>query len=208
MPELKLAVCIPSGDMVHMDFAASLGVMLAQLAARQVPSVLINEKSAVLQRSRQTLVNRALSQEASHLLFLDSDMIFPPDTALRLLAHKVDIVGVAAAKRRPPFTPSALTLQGEPLVFSPGDGLVEAGSIGLAGTLIRAEVFRQIGKPWFPVTWQGEDDSGADLWTGEDYGFCEKVRQAGLQISVDAQLSYQFGHLGQRRFALDRSAGS
>jgi hypothetical protein len=36
---------------------------------------------------------------ASHILFLDSDMTFPPDTLQRLLDHKVPIVGADYVKR-------------------------------------------------------------------------------------------------------------
>ncbi len=202
MPELKLAVCVPSGDMVHMDFAVSLGVMLAQLASREVPTLLINEKSAILQKSRQALVNRALSNNASHLLFLDSDMTFPPDTALQLLAHDRDIVGIAAPKRRDNLESSAMKVWGERLTFGPEDGLIDVDWLGFGGVMIRATVFQKLDKPWFPTRFERTDPEKGDVWIGEDYGFCEKARAAGFSIQVDAGLSCRFGHLGQHRFIL------
>lgn len=202
MTVLRIAVCVPSGDMVHMDFASALGVMLAHMAARQVPTLLINEKSAILQKSRQNLVNRASANDASHVLFLDSDMTFPPDTAERLLAHDRDIVGVAAPKRRPDLTSSAMKVWGERLTFGPDEGLIDVDWLGFGGVLIRAEVFQALDKPWFPTRFERTDPQHGDVWISEDYGFCEKARAAGYAIQVDTGLSYRFGHLGQHRFTL------
>ncbi|WP_416897894.1 MAG: hypothetical protein ACMVY4_21005 [Minwuia sp.] len=200
---VKIAICIPSGDMVHMDFTVSLSVMLARLGAQRIDCSLYNVKTTILSKGRQTLVNRALASGASHLLFLDSDMSFPPETALQLLGHRVDIAGVTYTTRRDgALMSSALKRWGERLAVGPDDGLVEADFIGFGGVLIRADVFRAIEKPWFPIAFRGEDPEKGDQWLGEDYGFCEKARAAGYRIHVDAGLSYRFGHAGQRTFRL------
>ncbi|WP_417519130.1 hypothetical protein [Minwuia sp.] len=200
---VKLAICVPSGDMVHMDFATSLGVMLARLAAQRVQSSLYNIRTTILSQGRQTLVNQALAADATHLLFLDSDMSFPPDTAMRLLSHNLDIVGIAAAMRREnSLLPSALKRWGERVSLTPDDGLVEVDYLGFGGILIRRAVFKAIDKPWFPISFRETHPEKGDIWIGEDYGFCEKARAAGYRIHVDAGLSFRFGHMGQRRFRL------
>jgi hypothetical protein len=201
--KLKLAICIPSGDMVHMDFASSLAVMLARLAARQIECSLYNIKTTILSKGRQTLVNQALSTECTHLLFIDSDMTFPPHTPVQLLAHQQDIVGIAAATRRENrLLNSAQTKWGQRLKAGAEDGLVEVDYLGFGCVLIRAEVFRALEKPWFPIEYRGSDSENQDIWLGEDYGFCEKARAAGFSIAVDAALSWQVGHAGQRIFRL------
>lgn len=200
---LKLAICIPSGDMVHMDFASSLAVMLARLATARIECSLYNIKTTILSKGRQTLVNKALSTDCTHLLFIDSDMVFPPDTAVRLLSHGKDIAGIAAATRRENrLLNSAQTTWGERLKAGPDDGLVEVDYLGFGCVLIRADVFQAMEKPYFPISFKEHDPEAGDIWLGEDYGFCEKARAAGYTIHVDAALSHRFGHLGQRTFRL------
>jgi hypothetical protein len=200
---LKLAICIPSSDMVHMDFATSLGVMLARLAAARIECALYNVKTTILSKGRQTLVNKALSTGSTHLLFIDSDMVFPPETATHLLSHQKDIVGIAAATRRENrLLNSAQTRWGERLKAGPDDGLVQVDYLGFGCVLIRAEVFAKLDKPYFPIRYKETDPEIGDVWLGEDYGFCEKVRAAGYSIHVDTALSHRFGHLGQRAFRL------
>lgn len=201
--KLKLAICIPSGDMVHMDFASSLAVMLARLATRRIECSLYNIKTTILSKGRQTLVNKALVTGCSHLLFIDSDMTFPPETAVQLLSHGKDIVGIAAATRRENrLLNSAQTAWGQRLKAGPDDGLVNVDYLGFGCVLIRADVFRTLEKPWFPIRYKEHDPEKGDVWLGEDYGFCEMARGAGYSIHVDTALSYQFGHLGQRAFRL------
>lgn len=199
----KLAICIPSGDMVHMDFTTSLGVMLARLAAARVDCALYNVRTTILSKGRQTLVNKAMSTGSTHLLFIDSDMVFPPETAVRLLSHQKDIVGIAAATRRENrLLNSAQTRWGERLTAGPEEGLLQVDYLGFGCILIRSEVFAAIEKPYFPIHFKEHDPETGDVWIGEDYGFCEKARAAGYAIHVDTALSHRFGHLGQRAFRL------
>ena len=57
---------------------------------------------------------------------------------------------------------------------------------GLACALIRTDVFRRIGKPWFVFSEQ----------RGEDYAFCKKCSDAGIAIYVDTRVGC--GHIHDR----------
>lgn len=200
-----IAVCVPSPDMVHMDFAVSLAAMLSFTAVHRITTLLINEKTSLIQRGRQNLVNRALRHKATHLLFLDSDMTFPRETALRLLRHNLDIIATAYSTRKEEGqTTTAMQQWGRRLAIRPGDGLVEADYVGFSGIMVRAEVFRRMEKPYFPVTYLETSSRAGDIWVGEDYGFCDKARELGYRILVDAELSYRIGHLGQKDYRLDQ----
>lgn len=205
---VKLAICVPSGEMVHMDFAVSLSAMLARLGVQRVRCSIYNAKTTILSKGRQTLVNQALSTGSTHILFLDSDMSFPADTAFRLLQHDLDIVGAAYPTRREErLMNSAQKRWGERLKAGPDDGVVEVDYIGFGVILFRAEVFRRIEKPWFPIEYRGVDPEKGEIWVGEDFGFCEKARAAGYRVHVDAGLSWQVGHAGQRTFRMQDIAG-
>ena len=104
-----VAICIPSGDMVHADFAANLAALCLDPGAR---TGVINCKSSLVAVARNQCVAAALHINATHVLFLDSDMVFPLDTLKRLLKHEKDIVGALYSRRRPPFDPTGLPFDG------------------------------------------------------------------------------------------------
>lgn len=65
-------------------------------------------------------------------------------------------------------------------------GLLPVYACGLAGMLIRRDVFEQIPPPWFELGRTNPEEIGEDVW------FCEKLRRAGIPIVVD--LDSVFGH--------------
>src|SRR5271170_1557842 len=97
---LIVAICVPSGDMVHADFAANLAALCIDPGAQ---TAVINCKGSIIAVVRNQCVAAARLIKATHVLFLDSDMVFPLDTMKRLLKHDKDIVGALYAARRPPF---------------------------------------------------------------------------------------------------------
>jgi hypothetical protein len=97
---------------------------------------------------------------------------------------------------------------GERVELAPGDGLVEVDYLGFGGVMIRRAVFERLEKPWFPIRFRGVGPDGNDIWSGEDYGFCDKAREAGFALHVDAALSFRFGHLGQQQFRLSPRGGN
>ena len=99
MRDRFLVIGVPSRDMVHTDFAMSL-VYVFHTAGCRVS--MVNSKSSVLPVQRNEIVREAIRLKATHLLFVDSDMRLPLDTAARLLAHGKDVVGAAYVRRVPP----------------------------------------------------------------------------------------------------------
>ncbi len=139
-------------------------------------------------RGRNNLVADALALGAEWLWFLDDDHAFAPDLLLRLLAHQVDIVTPVYLQRMMPFAPVAYTHR-EGADYFPmhlhdyePDELVEIHSAGTGGMLIRSEVFRAVGKPWF--------EHG---YASEDLIFCDKARDAGFPIHCDT--GARLGHI-------------
>ena len=97
----KVAICFPSMDMVHADFALALAGLCNSTAPIETP--LINNKSSIVAIARNDGVRKAQEFGADYILFLDSDMIFPRTTLHRLLLHRKDIVGATYSKRVRPF---------------------------------------------------------------------------------------------------------
>lgn len=185
----KIAICFPSHDMVHADFALSLAGLCA--VAHPLDVVVVNPKSSIVAQARNNGVARAQEVGADVLLFLDSDMVFPANTLIRLLAHRKAIVGAVYTKRLPPYELLGQPVDGAGLSQ---DGLAEMVRMPTGCLLIAMSVFERLKPPFFRF---GCDEAAGTI-LGEDYAFCDAVRQNGMQIWADMELSREIGHIGQR----------
>lgn len=185
----KVAICFPSSDVVHADFALSLAGLCA--AAPPIPVVTINPKSSIVAVARNNGVARAQDVGADAILFLDSDMVFPADVLVRLMARRKAIVGAIYTKRLPPYEILGNTLV--PDAKADEAGLVEMQRLPTGCLLIAMKVFDYLKRPYF--RFGVNEENGAIL--GEDYAFCDMVRAAGFHIWADLNVSRDIGHLGQ-----------
>ena len=190
--EPTIAIGIPSGDMVHADFAMRLATLCLNPGAK---SFLINAKSSLVAIGRNQCAEAAKLANASHLLFLDSDMIFPADTIKRLLKHQKDIVGAVYSRRAAPFHALGVTFEGEHI--APTKDLRRMQIIPTGCMMIRLSVFDKLSKPWFSTQIEGEKIRG------EDYYFCNRAAEAGFEIWCDGDLSKEVGHIGQKIYTLE-----
>jgi hypothetical protein len=192
---LKIALCFPSGDMVHADFALSFAGLCNSIGDFQ--TILINNKSSIVAVARNNAVHMAQEFGADFMLFLDSDMVFPRSTLHRLLAHGKDIVGATYTKRVPPFDVLGAQTDQQPEAEM-SQGLIEMRHIPTGCLLIRMAVFDALRKPYF--RFQANEQNGNIV--GEDYLFCDLARAAGFRVWCDAALSAEIGHIGQRIYRL------
>lgn len=195
----RVAICVPSGDMVHADFAMSLAALA--FTAR-VPIAILNAKGSLVVTNRNTLVEQAAQLDCEWLLFLDSDLLFPRDTIAQLLAHGKDIVGATYCKRVAPFEVLGRTIDGEPLEAA--TGLVKVGGLPTGCLLVRRSVFERLREPYFrtPAHEAGEIEGLPAHIEGEDYYFCRVAREAGFSVWLDVDLTMKIGHIGQQIFAI------
>jgi len=139
----------------------------------------------------------ALEQNATHTLWIDSDMSFPEDTLLRFLRRDEPIVGINAMSRRPPYRCTAQVRPDEPMVTNPdSSGLEKAHRMGFGMMWIATSVFREMEAPYFDFEWVPEKN----CWRGEDYYFFEKARKLGHSFYVDHDLSLWVQHHGDFGF--------
>ena len=191
---MRLAVGVPCTDRVHTDFAFALaGITMRQTAFKQL-ALIKGQASISAAKARNNLVYGAKSIGATHLLMLDSDMIFPLDTIDRLAAHNVPIVGCIYRRRNEPFELMG-RVEGREVTEEPLEGLVKMDLLPTGVMLVQMSVFDKIEKPWFKNdirAYNGEMTIG-----GEDIIFCEEARKAGFGVWCDADLSNEVGHLCQ-----------
>jgi len=141
---------------------------------------------------REAVLQAALGCQATHVLWLDTDMTFPEDTVSRLAAHDRPIVACNCVMRDPRILFTAERANERIETRPDSTGLEAVDSIGLAVVLMRTDVVADLPRPWFR---HGLTDAGVDI--GEDRMFCRALRQAGHDIYIDHDLSKEIGHIGQ-----------
>jgi hypothetical protein len=157
----------------------------------------IYDASSILLNQRENLASQAIEINADYMLWLDSDMMFPSTTAMRMMSHNKNVVAANYMKRSVPLNSVAYEQRGNwdnwlPLMSE--EGLVSVEGVGMGCMMIKTEILKEIEKPWFAFEYKDES------WHGEDFYFQEKLRNAGHEIFIDMNLSRQIRHIGQWAF--------
>lgn len=208
--KLNLLIGAPSTGMWTSGFGMCLQNMMGHLMSTPVPGFREQRmqpevvKGSILPRSRGNLVKRALKEQFTHLLFIDTDQTFPRETAHRLLQHRKDVVGCNIATKEIPASPTARrkssSPDGEP-VYTDSDSppLEKVWRLGTGIMLIDVRVFKKIGPGCFEIRWIEEIQD----YRGEDWNMCLEMERAGFDIWVDHKLSDEVGHLGEFKYTHD-----
>lgn len=204
-PPIKVALCIPWGNQVDAMFAWSLARLYGRIVGEfVVPGyadvAMFTVNGSYLPQSRRELVQAALEWEATHLLWLDSDMVFPDHVFRSLLKHDKPMVGCNYARRRPPYSPTAIKTIGEAEALcyttDTSTGLEEVDAVGFGVLLMQASILPSISPKAFEIVL---DDQG-HLRIGEDVNFCKLAKEAGFGVFVDHDLSKEIGHMGSFQY--------
>ena len=214
----KLVLASAGYGQVTSEFCYSLA-----LAVKDLPCAmrLDYESGCYVHRNRNNLLDRALKSDATHLMFLDTDIAFPRDGIQQLIARQKPIIGGAYNLKKPPVDGRTTTtvkalerdLQGRPH----GEWIMdkskpfECRAIPTGFMLIELDVLRRLeaeGRaPEFGGDRAGSPDKGPRNWfdfasyngfVGEDVYFCDFVRERGVPIWCDPTI--RLGHIGPTVF--------
>ncbi len=219
---VNITVCVPSQSNVSAFFAYDLAQMMSFTASHYVQPGVIGglglgiQVGTYVHVARQMLAQAALTNDSDYLLFIDSDMRFPPDALIQLLVHQLPMVGINYVARM--YPPRYLAVKTAADIDDPdskgliletlpeSEGLEQVDAVGFGLVLIRRDVFEALPKPrehgpWWWYQWMPAH--GAQI--GEDMYFCRAVRKAGIQIMVDHDLSKQVKHVGLEQYTLEHA---
>jgi len=176
--------------------------LFSTLALANYDTALLGQTGPVLDFNRNFVCKMALEHSATHVCFIDTDMVFPSDTINRLLEISKPVVGVASRKKKLPrqYTievdeatgarpiadselPAApfCRIGGSPILVGTGIMLIDLQTINTA-----------LAKPWFKFeTFWNDKEVG---YTGEDLYFCRKTWAAGLEVWCDPTINVK--HIG------------
>lgn len=186
----KLLVGIPHKDDVTLEWALAFRNMQIN-----VPSVFTCSRGTPWDMARNEIVRAAQTNQVEWLFFLDTDVVIPPDTIARLMAHNLPIVSGVYFTRSPPLEPTVWKeVKGgkQAIPFQVGQ-MIEADFIGAGCLLIHMSVFDKITKPYFEWTLSFEDPNDFSKGRSEDFEWCKKVRDRGYKILVDTSIQCRHG---------------
>lgn len=167
--------------------------------------------SSIITRARNALVHQFMLSDCTDMLFIDADINFKNTDVLRLLALSGDKDVVCGAYPRRGgktsfFTDLDFTRNGEVIHE---DGLLRVKRIGTGFMLIRRHVIERLIERHPEWRYHVDvDDSHhyavfdfqatPEGYIGEDYLFCDRVREAGMQVHLDPEVN--LGHFGSQEF--------
>ena len=191
---MKILIAVPCMDQVPAVFCQSLRML-------KTPSdcSLAMQMGSLIYVSRNNLATKAIQADVDYVFWLDSDMVFEPDTLLRMLdvmqKNDLDILSGLYFRRVPPYTPVLFDklemVQDSMFEWSEfqeiPDTLFEVGGCGFGCVLMKAD-------PFFDVQSRFGNMFAPIGNTGEDLAFCWRARQCGFKVWCDPSIIC--GHVG------------
>ena len=224
---IRLFIATPCfGGMCHTQFVQSLIALTSVLRDIGVYceySLLSGE--SLISRARNSLVAQFMSKDFTHLLFLDSDLVFEPIAVLRLLASRLEFCGAIYPKKainwervRAPCASCPDNIS-DLNVNRLDDAEVQAeflpvkhlatGFMCFRRSVIEALVLKHPNRKyrnnvagyaecgdWFYDLFAVGVVDGEYL--SEDYYFCHLARECGIELWAD--IKTKLGHIGQMTY--------
>lgn len=149
--------------------------------------------------ARNHLVEIMLGAGLEWMFMLDSDVVCPPDTILRLQAHKQPIISGIYCRRSPPEGLPVMQRGGSWVVDYPPNSVIEVDVVGSGCLLIHRSVFEKLppqrpGKRWFDWRVDMREHMPIHECLSEDFTFCSHARKNGYRILVDTSIMCK--HIG------------
>jgi len=198
---MRLVIGGPTRDIVPSSFAmdlARLALFTKEFGPWDVVH-LVFEVATYVHVGREAVLKQAQAVGATHILWIDTDMTFPADTAIRLEAHHKPIVACNCLMREPDqplFTSwrSGLRVRTGPTSV----GLEVVDTVGMGVMLMRVDVVADLPRPVFR---HGLTDDGGDV--GEDVRLCRILTAQGHRLFSDHDVSKEVRHIGLYAFGPD-----
>lgn len=173
---MKLLIAVPTLDFLHFEFVQCLTNLIMRLNREGENFEVKFMAGTLVYAARNKLVEHAINNEFTHVLWLDSDMVFQDSILEDLLFCEKDIVCGRFNARRKPFVSCQFSklVPLERIDDYPLDTFEIAGC-GFGCVLTTVDVLKDIsqkqGTCFLPM-------SGF----GEDLAFCVRAKESGYKI--------------------------
>lgn len=160
--------------------------------------MLLTTEYSLIYDARERIVHKALDNSSTdYVLFIDSDIVFEPDTLLKLIktskVHQNCIISGAYSFKQDNGNIVGFDLYGNEITKDMYGNLsfVMASSIGMGMCLIPRNILEHIVKEY-----EGSGIFHPFSGMGEDISFCRRVTSAGYKILIDRNVNC--GHVGKK----------
>jgi hypothetical protein len=196
--DVKVAICIPTRELMHSRCSFSLYNLAIELSAYNIEHRLFLSPGTLIANQRHELVKVAKEWGATHVMFIDSDIVFEPSHVISLIEFNEPIVGAAYSKRIEPLITTAWHKIGDwsthVVLTEQTDSHIQVEAMALGFCLIKTSVFDELELPWFILGFHNGE------YTGEDIEFFRKCFAADIPVWLDVKTSLEIGHLGIKEY--------
>ena len=187
----KLLIAVPCTDYIHADFVKSLLALQAHLSREGIVHHVEVLSGTLVYFARNRLACQAVNEGYTHILFLDSDMVFDKTIVETLDFCGKDFVCGAFVSRRPPYGKCVFrSLQPLEKVKDWGMEPFRIAGCGMACTMISTEIIKEVQRR-FGQCFDPERIDGTAF--GEDLAFCWRVNAVGAEMWCEP--TARLGHI-------------
>ena len=175
---MRLLIAVPTTDYLPAGFVKSLCNLQMELNRKRVNYQVEVQDGTLVYFARNKLSNKAINEGFTHVLWLDSDMIFNEQVVEDLMFCGKEMVCGSFVSRRPPYGPciySSIKKYNVEKVKEFGTKPFRVDGCGFACVLTTTELLMAVNQK-FGTTFQPTD------YYGEDLAFCWRVGQIGREI--------------------------
>ena len=203
----KLWIAVPAYDgTVTCETAESLNAEVYEALARGWPYVVqFYQQDPIISYARNFLVMRFLASDFTDMIFIDSDIGFPMGTLCKLAEYDVDVVACSYPYRTEPINYPVRYLD-KPELWANEQGLIEVAGLPTGCFAIKRHVLERLIELHPELMYRDRTGEKAyslfdfkvrdGVFYGEDYTFCNYVRDAGFKIFMDPMV--EMTHTGTK----------
>jgi hypothetical protein len=225
----KLFIALPIYGGIDPGFHASCLNLVRQMTIGN-PGFDVDIKhlfgDSAIGRARNTLTRLFLESDATHMLFIDSDLTFSVDHVRRIMEHDDDVVGGLYCKKQDgPNAELVINCCNNPeqIDSGPRDGLMTVRYIGTGFMRIARSVFEKMIERYPEIAYKEDPDHKKTAWDfwhmgvydyakngypndwaprylSEDWWFCQRCQDLGIKVWADRRIGLK--HAGSALFPL------
>lgn len=187
----RLLIAVPTTDYMHAEFVRSLMKLTEHLQREGIRHETEIVAGTLVYLARDKLACKVINEGFTHILFIDSDMVFDESIVETLRFSGKEFICGAFQSRRPPYGPCIYSRL-KPLEKIREYGLqpFRIDGCGMACTMISAEILKEVqsrhGTCFSPEIYDG-------VKYGEDLAFCWRVKEIGKEMWCDP--TARVGHI-------------
>lgn len=200
--KMKIVFAVPVYGNVAAQFMTSmLSLQKALMLAGVEFGFLVLSGLCYVSQARALLAADFLKTDGTDLFFIDADMAFPPESAVKLILRQEDVVGGAYRKRSEKVDYAVSIMTTEDGIPIGRDGLIEATGLATGFLKIKRHVLERMAEAYPELKYRHKDQDVYDffntgvengMWWGDDFAFCRRWSKIGgrLWVLPDLELDH------------------